>query len=311
MKDTFAFIFPGQGSQQIGMLADYVKEPVVSGTLKEASELLGYDLPALFSEGPAAKLNQTEHTQPALLAASVALWRLWLTKCNPEQQQPRLMAGHSLGEYSALVCSGAITFHDAIILVKKRGCYMQEAVAKTNGSMAAVLGLDDDDVISICSAASQGQIVEAVNFNSPGQVVIAGNTEAVERAISLAKKANAKALLLPVSVPSHCSLMKTAAEKLKTALSGINIVPPSIPIVQNVSAEVCLEPEAIRNNLVFQLYKPVRWAETINLMHNLDVANYIECGPGKVLTGLNKRINRKLSSVSLESLTNMNNLLAV
>ena len=309
MTDKFAFIFPGQGSQQIGMLADYTAEPIVAETLREASDVLSLDLPALFSNGPVEDLNRTENTQPALLAASVALWRLWHSRS--DGAQPALMAGHSLGEYSALVCAGALAFQDAVALVRKRGLYMQEAVSEGEGAMAAVLGLADEDVLKACAEAAQGQVVEAVNFNSPGQVVVAGNTAAVERAMAIVKDAGARrAVLLPVSVPSHCALMKSAADKLKVELEGVDIVSPSIPVIHNVSADVCSEAGAIRDNLVAQLYNPVRWVETINTMHESGVARFVECGPGKVLAGLNKRIVRRAPVVPLESLSAMNELLA-
>ncbi|WP_263079967.1 ACP S-malonyltransferase [Endozoicomonas sp. Mp262] len=308
MTDKLAFIFPGQGSQQVGMLADYMGEPVVRDTLEEASQILGLDLMALFSRGPAEELNRTENTQPALLAASVALWRLWASK-NPEAKL-EFLAGHSLGEYSALVCSGSLDFKEAVSLVRKRGLFMQGAVAQGEGAMAAILGLSDDQVIEVCQSAAQGGVVEAVNFNSPGQVVIAGGAGEVKRAAALAGEAGArKAIMLPVSVPSHCALMKPAAEQLKVELEKISIIAPSIPVVQNVSASVVTEPEAIRNNLVAQLYSPVRWVESIELMHKSGVAQFVECGPGKVLAGLNKRIVRRVPVTPLESLSAMDKLL--
>ncbi|MDP0563454.1 MAG: ACP S-malonyltransferase [Candidatus Endonucleobacter sp. (ex Gigantidas childressi)] len=307
MMDIFAFIFPGQGSQQVGMLAEYCEESIFIDTLGEASEILGIDLPFLFASGPAEKLNRTENTQPVLLAASVALWRVWSAR--HEWRRPSFMAGHSLGEYSALVCAGAMAFRDALPLVRKRGLYMQEAVSEGEGAMAAILGLVDNDVVSVCLAAAQGQVVEAVNFNSPGQVVIAGNREAVERAMVQAKDAGAKkVVLLPVSVPSHCGLMKTAADKLKIALESVEIISPVIPVIQNVSAEICSDPEGIRNNLVAQLCSPVRWVETINVLSESGVVSFVECGPGKVLSGLNKRIVRQATVVSLESLFAMSSL---
>ncbi len=309
MTDKFAFIFPGQGSQQIGMLADYATEQLVVDTLKEASDVLDLDLPSLFSDGPAEALNRTENTQPALLAASVALWRLWCEK--NKAGTPSFMAGHSLGEYSALVCAGALGFRDAVALVRQRGLYMQAAVSEGEGAMAALLGLADEDVVSVCARAAEAEVVEAVNFNSPGQVVIAGNTDAVQRAIVLAQEAGAKkAIMLPVSVPSHCALMKEAAERLKAELNTVEIVQPVIPVVQNVTADVCSEPEKIRQNLVAQLYSPVRWVESIATMHEAGVAHFVECGPGKVLSGLNKRIVRRVPVTPLESLSAMNKLLA-
>ena len=309
MTTRFAFIFPGQGSQQVGMLHDYMAEPVVVETLKSASDTLGLDLIDLFKQGPAQRLNRTENTQPALLAASVALWRLWRSRS--DQSQPTMMAGHSLGEYSALVCAEALAFDDAVALVKKRGLYMQEAVSEGEGAMAAILGLADNDIVNACAEAAQGDVVAAVNFNSPGQVVIAGHQQAVERAIDKAKAMGAKrALLLPVSVPSHCALMKPAAEKLNEALSAVTLFEPSIPVVQNVSAAVQSQPDAIRQNLVAQLYSPVRWVETINTIAQAGVDCFVECGPGKVLAGLNKRIIRKAPVVTLESSESMNQWLA-
>ena len=309
MTAKFAFIFPGQGSQQVGMLSDYAAESVVTDTLKEASDVLSLNLADLFANGPADVLNRTENTQPALLAASVALWRLWQSRRGDEK--PALMAGHSLGEYSALVCAGALGFKDAVALVRKRGLYMQEAVAEGEGAMAAILGLADDDIVTACAEAAEGEVVEAVNFNSPGQVVIAGHRTAVERAIEKSKALGAKrALLLPVSVPSHCALMKPAAEKLRLALDAVEIQAPSIPVLHNVSADMCSEPAIIRANLVAQLHSPVRWVETINGMTEAGVSNFVECGPGKVLAGLNKRIVRRAPVVTLESSAAMDKWLA-
>ncbi|WP_299729001.1 ACP S-malonyltransferase [uncultured Endozoicomonas sp.] len=299
MSSKLAFVFPGQGSQQVGMLADYLSEPLVQSTLKEASDVLGYDLQALISEGPADQLNRTENAQPALLAASVALWRLW---CDRQGEAPAVMAGHSLGEYSALTCAGAINFADAIKLVHLRGLYMQEAVAAGEGAMAAILGLDDADVVAVCEKVAAEDVVEAVNFNAPGQVVIAGRVVAVQRAIEEAKAMGAKrAIELPVSVPSHCALMRPAAEKLKNELAGIQVVAPMIPVVQNVSADFCSDPEQLKANLVAQLYSPVRWVESIEAIIATGVGRFAECGPGKVLAGLNKRIARRAPIATLES----------
>lgn len=307
MMDKFAFVFPGQGSQQVGMLADYMAEPVVAETLAEASEVLGLDLEQLFSQGPVEDLNRTENTQPALLAASVALWRLWQSR-NP-QALPALLAGHSLGEYSALVCAGALAFRDAVALVRLRGLFMQSAVAAGEGAMAAILGLADEQVVELCHAASAGDVVEAVNYNAPGQVVIAGSAAAVTRAIALADQAGAKkALLLPVSVPSHCALMKPAAQQLRLELEKVTIQTPAIPVVQNVCAQQVANPDLIRSNLVAQLYSPVRWVETINLMHESGVAHFVECGPGKVLAGLNRRIFRRVPVTPLETMAAMEKL---
>ena len=308
MSDQLAFLFPGQGSQQVGMLADYLSEPLVQATFAEASDVLGYDLQALISEGPAEQLNSTENTQPALLAASVALWRLW---CDRQGEMPTMMAGHSLGEYSALTCAGAMAFADAVRLVRLRGLCMQDAVAPGEGAMAAIIGLVDGDVVAACEASAVAGVVEAVNFNAPGQVVIAGQVAAVQKAIEATKAAGAKrAIELPVSVPSHCALMRPAAEKLQKELDGIELVAPSIPVVQNVSAEVCADPVQLKANLVAQLYSPVRWVETVENMMASGVARFAECGSGKVLAGLNKRIARRVPVVTLESADAMAQLLA-
>jgi len=295
---SFAFIFPGQGSQSVGMLSELAQHhPVVTEVFAEASNVLGYDLWNLVQEGPAEELNQTDRTQPAMLTAGVACWRVW-------QQQggaaPSVMAGHSLGEYTALVCSDAMTLSDAVGLVADRGRFMQQAVAAGEGAMAAVLGLDDDAVRSVCSDAADGDVLSAVNFNSPGQVVIAGNAAAVERATVLAKERGAKrAIVLPVSVPSHCSLMAPAAEKLQERLSDINIATPSIAVINNVDVEAPTDAGQIKQALVKQLSNPVRWVETINHMFAGGASSAIECGPGKVLAGLNKRINKEFQAYPL------------
>ena len=308
MLEKFAFVFPGQGSQYVGMLADYVDDSIVCETLSEASDLLGLNFLSLFANGPSADLNKTENTQPALLVASVALWRLWCSRNSGAQ--PVYMAGHSLGEYSALVCSGVLSFRDAVILVRRRGIYMQEVMLGNKGAMAAVLGLIDKDVVRICAESAHDQIVEAVNFNSPGQVVIAGDAAAVERAMNLAKKRGAKKIvLLPVSVPSHCALMKPAAEKLKNDLKDIRFYASTVPILHNVSADSCSELDGVRECLVAQLYSPVRWVETISTMHQYGVSRFVECGVGKVLSALNKRIVRGGRMVSLDTLAGMNDLL--
>ncbi len=259
-QTKFGFVFPGQGSQSVGMLAELaIAYPLVPETYAEASEVLGYDLWRLTQEGPEQTLNQTTHTQPALLAADVAVWRVWQSR---SAAIPERMAGHSLGEYSALVCAEAVSFSDAVALVAARGRYMQEAVAEGEGAMAAILGLDDGQVIAVCATAQAemtGQVVAAVNFNSPGQVVLAGHTAAVERAMALAKQAGAKrALRLPVSVPSHCALMRPAAERLARDLAGVAIRPPRVPVINNVDAAAVQDPDAIRTSLTRQLYQPVR-----------------------------------------------------
>jgi len=266
----------------------------VEATFRIASELLGYDLWDIVQNGPAEKLNSTDITQPAMLAAGVAVWRVWQAKGGA---QPRVLAGHSLGEYTALVCGDSLAFEDAIKLVAERGRLMQEAVPAGTGAMAAVLGLDDDTVRAVCAEAAASEVVEAVNFNSPGQVVVAGHKAAVERAVDLAKAKGAKrALLLPVSVPSHCALMQSAAEKLATLLEDVVVQAPQIPVINNVDVAMPGDPDAIRSALVRQLHNPVRWVETIQKMAADGVDRLIECGPGKVLVGLNKRIERNMGA---------------
>lgn len=298
MASTLAFIFPGQGSQQLGMLSELAERyAVVRSTFEEASTALGYDLWHLVQEGPAEDLNRTDITQPAILAASVAVWRVWQEL---EGTRPAWLAGHSLGEYSALVCSGAMDFADGLRLVRKRGEFMQEAVPQGQGAMAAILGLDADKVEEACTAAAQGEVVAAVNYNAPGQIVIAGNVAAVERAILACQQAGARrAIPLPVSVPSHCELMRPAAEQLANELNLIQLSKPRIPVVQNVHAAPETEVAAIRDNLLAQLYRPVRWIESIEFMAQQGVNSYIECGPGKVLVGLNKRIVKTAKSLAV------------
>ncbi|MDP8773022.1 ACP S-malonyltransferase [Serratia marcescens] len=294
----FAFVFPGQGSQTVGMLAELAAQfPIVEETFGEASSALGYDLWQLVQQGPAEELNKTWQTQPALLAASVAIFRVW-------QQQggkaPALMAGHSLGEYSALVCAGVLDFKAAIRLVELRGKLMQEAVPESTGAMYAIIGLDNDAIAKACEESAQGQVVSPVNFNSPGQVVIAGNKEAVERAGAACKAAGAKrALPLPVSVPSHCALMKPAADKLAVALQDITFNAPQVPVVNNVDVRTENDPEAIRSALVRQLYSPVRWTESVEFIAAQGVTSLLEVGPGKVLTGLTKRIVDTLTAAAV------------
>ncbi|HGE6658933.1 TPA: ACP S-malonyltransferase [Serratia marcescens] len=294
----FAFVFPGQGSQAVGMLAELAAQfPIVEETFGEASSALGYDLWQLVQQGPAEELNKTWQTQPALLAASVAIFRVW-------QQQggkaPALMAGHSLGEYSALVCAGVLDFKAAIRLVELRGKLMQEAVPEGTGAMYAIIGLDNDAIAKACEESAQGQVVSPVNFNSPGQVVIAGNKEAVERAGAACKTAGAKrALPLPVSVPSHCALMKPAADKLAVALQDITFNAPQVPVVNNVDVRTENDPEAIRSALVRQLYSPVRWTESVEFIAAQGVTSLLEVGPGKVLTGLTKRIVDTLTAAAV------------
>ncbi|GKW10506.1 ACP S-malonyltransferase [Pectobacterium sp. IFB5596] len=294
----FAMVFPGQGSQTVGMLAELAAEyPIVTETFAQASEALGYDLWQLTQQGPAEELNKTWQTQPALLTASVAIWRAW-------QQQggktPALMSGHSLGEYSALVCAGVLDFQQAVRLVELRGKLMQEAVPEGTGAMYAIIGLDNDAIAKSCEESAQGQVVSPVNFNSPGQVVIAGNKDAVERAGAACKAAGAKrALPLPVSVPSHCALMEPAAKKLAIALESVTFNSPVIPVVNNVDASIETTPEAIRDALVRQLHCPVRWTDCVEFMASQGVESLLEVGPGKVLTGLTKRIVDTLTAVAV------------
>jgi [acyl-carrier-protein] S-malonyltransferase len=291
---TIAFVFPGQGSQSLGMLAELaVAQSTVQSTFAEASEGLGYDLWQLVQQGPEAELNNTTKTQPALLASSVATWRVWNEL---SEIQPVMMAGHSLGEYSALVCSGALKFIDAIQLVADRGAYMQDAVPAGTGSMAAVLGLEDGQIEKVCDQAAQGQIVSAANYNSSGQVVIAGHKEAVERAVELAKAAGAKrSVILPVSVPSHCALMQKAADRFAERLNTVDFEQPKIPVLQNVDAMEHNDVSEIKLALREQLCQPVRWVETIQKIVGKDINTVVECGPGKVLSGLIKRIDRSLN----------------
>lgn len=301
MSQKLALVFPGQGSQTVGMLADlHAEYAVVRETFAESSAALGYDLWQLVANGPEADLNETHRTQPALLTASVAIWRLW-------QQQggatPDYFAGHSLGEYSALVCAGVLSLGDAVSLVEKRGQYMQTAVPAGTGAMSAIIGLDDALIAKACEEAAQGEVVSPVNFNSPGQVVIAGNKAAVERANELCKAAGAKrALPLPVSVPSHCALMKPAAAQLATDLAAMNFSEPTVAVVNNVDVVVAADAAAIKDALVRQLYSPVRWTETIEWLSAQGVTQVVEIGAGKVLNGLVKRINRELEVSSVNDL---------
>ena len=295
---SLAFVFPGQGSQSVGMLGELAQTYTqVQQTFQQASDALGYDLWDIVQNGPDEKLNSTDITQPAMLSAGVSIWRIY---SDLNGATPDVMAGHSLGEYTALVCAGAMAFEDAIKLVSARGQYMQQAVTKGSGAMAAILGLDDDAVREVCVAASEDDVVEAVNFNSPGQVVIAGNTVAVERATVLAKEKGAKrAVMLPVSVPSHCQLMQPAAEKLQQALKDINIQAPTISVINNVDVATPTDQNEIRDALVRQLYQPVRWVEVIQKMAQQGVQRIVECGPGKVLWGLDKRIDKSLEHVAM------------
>lgn len=293
--DNIAFVFPGQGSQSVGMLADLAGDhKIVIDTFAEASAVLGYDLWQLVQTGPVEELNQTDKTQPALLTASVAIWRVYSAS---GKAMPAVLAGHSLGEYSALVSAGVIDFKDAVKLVELRGQLMQQAVPAGTGAMYAIIGLDNDRIAKACDEAAEGCVVSPVNFNSPGQVVIAGEKAAVERAAALCKADGAKmAVALPVSVPSHCALMKPAAEKLAQALESIEFNQPQIKVINNVDVASPDSPEQIKLALVRQLYCPVRWSETVEVMASNGITELVECGPGKVLTGLAKRINRSLKA---------------
>lgn len=302
----FAMVFPGQGSQAVGMLAELATSyPVVEQTFKQASDVLGYDLWQLVQKGPAEELNKTWQTQPALLAASVAIYRVWQEKY--PYLTPALMAGHSLGEYSALVCAGVLDFQDAIKLVALRGKLMQQAVPEGTGAMYAIIGLDNEAIIQACAQAEQGEVVSAVNFNSPGQVVIAGVKAAVERAATLCKEAGAKrALPLAVSVPSHCALMKPAADELAISLDNITLRTPTISVINNVDVHQEHEADQIRHALVRQLYSPVRWTESVEAMAKEGVEMLVEVGPNKVLTGLTKRIVADLQAVAVNDLNSLN-----
>jgi [acyl-carrier-protein] S-malonyltransferase len=301
---AIAFIFPGQGSQSVGMmkgLADHF--PIVQKTFAEAANALDTDLWALVTQGPEEKLNKTDITQPAMLAAGVATYRVWQELGGPA---PSYMAGHSLGEYTALVCAGAIPFADGIRLVADRGRFMQEAVPAGIGAMAAVLGLDDAVIVELCAANAKGEVVQAVNFNSPGQVVVAGHAAAVARVVEAAKAAGAKrSVLLPVSAPSHCELMRPAAEKLKARLQDINVTRPAVPVIHNADVASYDDPARIKDALVRQLHSPVRWVESVQHLAQQGATQMAECGPGKVLAGLIKRIDKSVSIVALVDQENM------
>lgn len=304
MSKKIALVFPGQGSQTVGMLNELYQEfSVVRDTFAEASSVLGYDLWQLVANGPEEALNETHRTQPALLTASVAVWRVW-------QQQggatPAFMAGHSLGEYSALVCAGVLGLADAVKLVEKRGQYMQTAVPAGTGAMSAIIGLDDALIAKACEEAAQGEVVSPVNYNSPGQVVIAGNKAAVERANELCKAAGAKrALPLPVSVPSHCALMKPAAEQLTADLAALSFAAMQIPVVNNVDVAVVDAADAVKDALIRQLYSPVRWTESVEWLVAQGVTDVVELGAGKVLSGLIKRINKETTTSSVNDLASL------
>lgn len=304
---TTALFFPGQGSQSVGMLGELADEfGIIKETFAQAGDALGYDVWELVQQDPNNQLNETQFTQPALLTASVALYRVAKDKGLGDDL---VMAGHSLGEYSALVCAGAIDFKDAVKLVEARGKFMQEAVADGEGAMAAVIGLDDDIIQQICEEQAQGEVVTPVNYNSPGQVVIAGHASAVSRAGEALKEAGAKRVLpLPVSVPSHCALMKPAAEKLKQELESITVKSPVIDVINNVDVMVETDPAAIKDALVRQLYCPVRWTESVEKTADMNVEKAFEVGPGKVLTGLNKRITKSFNCSALNTADALNSI---
>jgi [acyl-carrier-protein] S-malonyltransferase len=308
LSTNLAFVFPGQGSQAVGMLSALAAHyPEVKQTFERASDALGKDLWRMVAQDPNRELDQTHNTQPAMLAAGVAVWELW---CKRSQVRPAWVAGHSLGEYTALVCSGAMLFEDTIKLVAVRGKLMQEAVPEGVGAMAAILGLDDDVVVAVCAQVAGGDVVSAVNFNTLGQVVIAGHVAAVERAMQVAKDRGAKRTLpIPVSVPSHCDLMKPAAAELSDYLRNTAIAAPKVALLHNVDVAAHSEPDVIRAILAEQLYKPVRWVDTINALHEQGVTRFVECGPGKVLIGLNKRIIKDAQHFALYDPETLNQLL--
>jgi [acyl-carrier-protein] S-malonyltransferase len=311
INQTLALVFPGQGSQSVGMLSEIVAQyPNTQSIFAEASAVLGYDLWAMIATGTEAEINNTVHTQPALLAASFAIWQI--VRGNTAIA-PVILAGHSLGEYTALLCAGAISFQDAIKLVAARGQYMQDAVSYGTGAMGAIIGLPEETVAAVCKDAltSSEQVVSPANFNSLGQVVIAGHKESVERALLLAKERGAKLVtLIPVSVPSHCELMMPAAKRLAELLNTIDIKMPTIPVISNVDVSVYTSQDAIRKGLIRQLYNPVRWVETIQYFVNHGISQVIECGPGKILTGLNKRIDKNLQLMTTSDLVGLNAVLS-
>ncbi len=295
---NIAFVFPGQGSQAVGMLAELAAVyPIVQETFAEASEILGYDLWQLTQQGPEEQLNQTDKTQPALLAAEIAIWRIWQAQGGAI---PAMMAGHSFGEYSALTCANALSYADAVRLVEARGRFMYEAVPLGVGAVAAILGLDDTAIAEVCSQVAEQQVVSAVNFNAPGQVVIAGHAEAVDRAMAAAKEAGAKKTVkLAVSAPVHCALMQPAADRMAEVLNAAQLQMPNTPIIHNYDVSIKDDVDGIRAALVAQIANPVRWTETISKMAASGITHVVECGPGKVLSSLNKRIDRSLSSYNL------------
>ena len=305
MSSGLAFVFPGQGSQSVGMLSDLAEDfPIVADIFAEASTKLGYDLLSLCLNGPEERLNQTEFTQPALLTASYAIWRIWQEQGG---LRPEFMAGHSLGEYTALVCAGVLDFTDAVGLMAERGRFMQEAVPRGAGSMAAISGLDDAAVIDVCARAAQDEVVSAANFNFPGQVVIAGTAGAVERACTLAKETGARRVTpLTVSVPSHCRLMAPAADRLQRRVDEITFTPAVIPVVQNIDARARTDPDDIKQGLVLQLHRSVMWSKSITEIQQHGIIRIIECGPGKVLSGLIRRIDKDITCNSISDTVSLN-----
>ena len=297
--NKIAFIFPGQGSQSVGMLAQLASQyPDVLTTFAVASDVLGYDLWQLVQQGPAEQLNQTQYTQPALLAADISLWRI----CQQQGITAAVLAGHSLGEYAALVAAEVIRYEEAIAVVAKRGEFMQQATPPEQGAMAAIIGLSDAIVAEVCVTAAEGDILAPANFNAIGQVVIAGEHAAVDRALVIAKSRGAKlAKLITVSVPSHCALMKPAAEQLSRVLDSLEFNVPKVPIIHNVDAEQHSDPERIKQALIAQLAQPVRWVASMQAMVAADVSHMVECGPGKVLAGLMKRINKEIAVLSVDA----------
>ena len=306
MKHNLAFVFPGQGSQKVGMLKELGEtHSIVLDTFAEASEVLNYDLWNLAQEGTQDELNLTETTQPLLLASSVAIWRLWEQMGGP---RPAQLAGHSLGEWSALVSAGVVQFVDAVSIVRARGAYMQDAVPVGVGAMAAIIGLDDEAIRTVCAEARIYGVVAAVNYNAPGQVVIAGEAKAVEQAMLLCKAAGAKRTLpLPVSAPFHTSLMKPAAERLTGLVESTVFIEPKIPVVHNVNGQVEPDPSLIKNLMIEQIYSPVRWVDCVRTLSEQGAENLIECGPGRVLNGLSKRIDRELKSFATDDLDSLEN----
>lgn len=297
---SFSIVFPGQGSQAVGMMSKLAEQHgLVKDLFVEASDVLGVDLWAMSQEGPLASLSQTENTQPALLTAGVAAWRVWQSLGGAN---PSIMAGHSLGEYTALVSAGALSFADGVALVRDRGRYMQEAVPAGEGAMAAIIGLDDQAVIDVCAATAEGDVLQAVNFNAPGQVVVAGSAAAIERATKTMKEAGAKrALPLPVSIPAHSSLMTPASKRLAERIASIDVSMPDIPVLHNCNVEVASNAEEVAANLVSQLDSPVRWVESVKAMHEQGIGQFIESGPGKVLGGMVKRIVKGVDVACIDS----------